>query len=219
MTSKHKKAWPTQAVMSQIYAQKLWGGKAFDFYSGEGSHNPDIVKPYLEQVIAFLKNHNKTLEVCDLGCGDFNIGKHLVPHTKYYYAVDIVQSLITRNKNLYQEDHLEFHCLDISKDDLPKADCIILRQVLQHLSNAEILDITKNLLDYKYIILTEHLPNDDFTPNLDIISGQGIRLKKKSGVNLLAAPFHLKIKRQKILHEYVLDNRKGRIVTTLYQTK
>lgn len=219
MTSKQKQRWPTQAVMNQIYDQKLWGGKDFDFYSGEGSHNPKIVKPYLENVIEFLKAHKNTLEVCDLGCGDFNIGKHLVPYTKYYYAVDIVEPLITRNKNQFQEDNLAFHCLNISKDTLPKADCIILRQVLQHLSNAEIQEITKKLVDYKYVILTEHIPIGDFTPNKDIISGQGIRLKQNSGVNILETPFHFKIKEQKILHEFVLDNKKGRIVSTLFTTK
>ena len=65
-------------------------------------------------------------------------------YTKKYIAVDIVENLIERNKTLFKEDNLEFHCLDIVEDDLPKADCIILRQVLQHLSNAEIETIVKN---------------------------------------------------------------------------
>ncbi|WP_104735801.1 class I SAM-dependent methyltransferase [Hanstruepera ponticola] len=218
MSKKYKKPWPTKAVMEQIYDQHLWGGHDFDFYSGEGSHKPEIIKPYLERVISFLKTHHAALEVCDLGCGDFNIGKQLTPYTKKYIAIDIVEDLIERNKKLYHEVHLEFHCLDISKDKLPAADCIILRQVLQHLSNAEILDITKKLEDYKYVILTEHLPNDDFTPNLDIISGQGIRHKHNSGVNLLKSPFHLKVKNQSVLHEHILPNENGCIKTILYTT-
>jgi len=36
MSRKPKKPWPTKAVMQQIYEQHLWGGKDFDFYSGEG---------------------------------------------------------------------------------------------------------------------------------------------------------------------------------------
>lgn len=218
MSKKTKKPWPTKAVMGQIYEQKLWGGNDSDFYSGEGSHDTKIIKPYLEQVIAFLKTHKRSLTVCDLGCGDFNIGKHLVPYTKHYHAIDIVKNLITRNQKLFTEDHLEFHCLDIAKDELPDADCIILRQVLQHLSNAEIQNILKKLANYKYIILTEHVPLGDFTPNQDIISGQGIRLKQNSGVNILEAPFCFQIKEQRILHEYLLDQNKGRIVTTLLST-
>lgn len=202
--------------MNQIYEQHLWGGKTFDFYSGEGSHNSEIITPYLDTVTSFLKSHNNTLSICDLGCGDFNIGKHLTRYTKKYIAIDIVEDLIEHNKTKFKEDHLEFHCLDIAKGKLPNADCIILRQVLQHVSNLEIQSIVKKLNSYKYIILTEHLPNGNFTPNKDIISGQGIRLKHTSGVDLLKTPFNLKVLEQCVLNTFVLDKNKGQIVTTLY---
>ena len=78
---------------------------------------------------------------------------------------------------------------------MPTGDCAILRQVLQHLSNKEIQNILDKLNNYKYVILTEHLPNEQFEPNIDIISGQGIRLKKKSGVDVLAPPFNFEVKK------------------------
>ena len=203
--------------MSQIYDLKLWGGTAFDFYSGTGSHDLKIINRYIERLTAFLDTHNRELVVCDLGCGDFNIGKHLTKYTKKYIALDIVEKLIDRNKTLYEENNLEFRCLDVAEDILPTGDCIILRQVLQHLSNTEILKITKKIVSYKYIVLTEHLPLGDFTANKDIISGQGIRLKQNSGVNIQEAPFNFKIKSEKQFGEHILDNNKGRIVSTLYQ--
>ncbi|WP_179319050.1 class I SAM-dependent methyltransferase [Winogradskyella helgolandensis] len=216
MTKKTKQPWPTKDAMHQIYDLHLWGGQDFDFYSGSGSHDLKIIEPYINSVITFLKSHNKKLNVCDLGCGDFNIGKQLLKYTEKYIAVDIVENLITRNKALFKEDNLEFHCLDIVEDDLPKADCIILRQVLQHLSNAEIETIIKKLSNYKYVILTEHILTGNFTPNKDIISGQGIRIKKNSGVDLLKAPFNFKIEDQKFLNETILEDDKGIIVTTIY---
>ena len=216
MTKKAKQPWPTKDAMNQIYDMKLWGGKGLDFYSGEGSHNPDIINPYIKAVISFLNAFAENLIVCDLGCGDFNIGKHLVKHANKYIAVDIVEDLINRNRKLFKVDNLEFHALDISKEELPKADCIIIRQVLQHLSNTEIENTVKKLTNYKYIILTEHIPNESFIPNKDIISGQGIRLKQHSGVNLLETPFNLEVKEQKILNEYVFKENKGRIVTALF---
>jgi len=60
------------------------------------------------------------------------------------------------------------------------------------------------------------VPFGNFTPNKNIISGQGIRLKQNSGVDLLEAPFNLKIKEETILNEHILVNNKGRIITTLY---
>ena len=217
MTKKIKKPWPIENVMNQIYEMNLWGGEDSDFYSGTGSHDSKIIDPYLKVLIAFLESQNKSLIICDLGCGDFNIGKHLTPYSKKYVAIDIVENLINRNKKLYKADHLEFQCLDIINDNLPSGDCIILRQVLQHLSNQDIKKIVNKISAYKYIILTEHLPLSNFTPNKDIISGQGIRLKLNSGVNILKPPFNLEIKLEKQLEEHILESNKGRIVTTLFQ--
>jgi len=214
---KTKKPWPAKDVMNQIYEMNLWGGNQFDFYSGIGSHDAKIIDPYLKVIIAFLESYNRSLIVCDLGCGDFNIGKHLTKYSKKYIAIDIVENLIKRNKNLYKDHNLEFYCLDIINDKLPSGDCIILRQVLQHLSNKDIEKVIKKITVYKYIILTEHIPLGNFVSNKDIISGQGIRLKQNSGVNILEAPFNLKIKDQKQLEEHILENNKGRILTTLFK--
>lgn len=218
MSEKRKKEpWPTRAVMHQIYEMKLWGGEdSTDFYSGRGSHSSEIVKPYIREVIGFLNSFTKKLVVCDLGCGDFNIGKHLVPHTEKYIGIDIVSNLIERNRNLFKNKNLEFHCLDISEDALPNGDCVIVRQVMQHLSNAEILKLLTKLINYKYVIVSEHLPLGYFEANKDIISGQGIRLKKNSGVDIEQAPFSMKTTLIKNLGISSYDSQSG-IFTNLYQ--
>jgi hypothetical protein len=216
-TKKSKTPWPTKLAMEQVYEMNLWGGDKADFYSGEGSHHPEIVNPYLAAVTAFLTSFEPQLTVCDLGCGDFNVGKELVPHTEKYVAVDIVPSLIARNKETFKAPNLEFQCLDIAEANLPAGDCAILRQVLQHLSNAEIQSIVNKLAAYKYVILTEHIPEGDFIPNKDIISGQGNRLKIQSGVNILAPLFNFEVKEERELSAVVLNDGKGVIVTTLFR--
>ncbi|MGC6432087.1 MAG: class I SAM-dependent methyltransferase [Jejuia sp.] len=216
MVKKAKIPWPTKAVMEQIYEMKLWGGTDVDFYSGTGSHKPEIIEPYLKAVTNFLNSFETPLAVLDLGCGDFNVGKHFIKYSKNYIGIDIVEALIERNKTLFKAENLEFHCLDISKDELPKADCVILRQVLQHLSNNEILRILEKLAEYKFIILTEHIPTGDFEPNKDIIASQGNHVKHGSGVDILKAPFHFKVASSTVLNEYVLAD-KSRIVTTLIE--
>ncbi len=216
-TKKTKAPWPTKDAMEQVYQMKLWGGSDADFYSGLGSHHPEIVYPYIEMATTFLRSFEKPIVVCDLGCGDFNVGKELVRYTQKYVAVDIVAELIERNKEKFKRENLDFFCLDIAKDDLPSGDCAILRQVLQHVSNAEVQQIVNKLTDYKYVLLTEHIPEGEFVPNEDIISGQGIRLKKQSGIDLLASPFDLKVKEEKQLLRVPAKNSKGIIVTTLYE--
>ncbi|MEP0265219.1 class I SAM-dependent methyltransferase [Dokdonia sp.] len=215
-TKKIKKPWPTKEAMEQVYEMNLWGNNTSDFYSGVGSHLPEIVQPYVEAVTSFLTSFTTPLTVCDLGCGDFNVGKELVKHTKKYVAVDIVADLIAHNTVLFKEEHVEFQCLDLAIDELPFGDCALVRQVLQHVSNAEVQDILSKLSDYKYVIITEHIPEGDFIPNKDIISGQGIRLKKQSGINVLAPPFNFKVKDEKQLVSVILNDCKGVITTTLY---
>ena len=214
---KVKKPWPTKNAMEQVYELNLWGGNKSEFYSGDGSHTSEIVDPYINVITSFLTSFKKPLVVCDLGCGDFNIGKELVKYSERYIAVDIVQDLIAHNKIKFVEDNLEFDCLDIAVDDLPSGDCVLIRQVLQHVSNAEVQSIVSKLANFKYVIVTEHVPEGDFIANKDIISGQGIRLKKQSGLNLLAPPFNFKVKKEEQLLSVCLKFFKGHIVTTLYE--
>ncbi len=216
--NKVKTPWPTKEAMTQVYENELWGGCEFDFYSGDGSHVTEIIQPYISVVQNFLKSLDEKLTVLDLGCGDFNIGKELVHFSKKYIAIDIVEELIAYNEQKFHSDNLSFHSLDIAKDDLPDADCVIIRQVLQHLSNAEIKQVLRKLTKYKYVILTEHMPEGEFTPNIDIISGQGTRLKKNSGVDVTVKPFNFKIKLSKELLVVKPKKQKGEIKTVLYTT-
>ena len=47
---------------------------------------------------------------------------------------------------------------------------------------------------YKYLIITEHLPEEEgyFRPNIDKITGPNIRIQSNSGVILTEPPFNLK---------------------------
>jgi len=202
-------------IMETIYKQKDWGGDGPDFYSGQGSHLPKIVDPYLRKILQFLNGFAPKLSVCDLGCGDFNVGKQLVDASSKYIAVDIVPELIARNKALFKHPNLEFVCLNIIDDVLPMADCVLVRQVFQHLSNEQIASVANKLKKFKYVIVTEHLPKGDFIPNMDKQTDADIRLSKNSGVVLTAPPFNFKpLKRRELIQVHI---KKGQIVTTLYQ--
>lgn len=214
---KIKKPWPTKDAMEQVYEMHLWGNNNSKFYSGIGSHDPEIIDPYIAVVSSFLNSFKNPIIVCDLGCGDFNIGKNLVNFSQKYIAVDVVSNLINHNKNKFKNEKLEFQCLDIAVDELPPGDCALIRQVLQHLSNMEVMQIVHKLKKFKYVIVTEHIPNNAFTPNKEIISGQGTRLKKQSGIDLLASPFNFKVKEKRELLEIRQNNNKGVITTTLYK--
>ena len=84
MKKKEKRPWPTKDAMEQVYEKNLWGSNKTHFYSGIGSHDPKIIDPYINVVTSFLSSFKNSIVVCDLGCGDFNVGKDLVKYTKKY---------------------------------------------------------------------------------------------------------------------------------------
>ena len=77
--------------------------------------------------------------------------------------------------------------------------------------------VLDKLTNYKYVILTEHLPKGVFTPNKDIISGQGIRLKKQSGLDILKAPFHFNTLDKEEILSIDLGGKKGVVVTSKFR--
>jgi hypothetical protein len=207
-------------IFSAVYREGKWGkGPNGDLSSGPGSNDPVLVLPYVNSVVEFLTSLPRPPSVVDLGCGDFNVGRQLRPYCANYVACDVVPELIARNIQKFSYMNVDFRCIDIIEDNLPDGDVIFLRQVLQHLDNAQIQKIIPKLYRSKFLILTEHLPSGpDFRPNLDKPSGRDIRLSRRSGVVLTAAPFSLKIKSESII---CMTNQPsahpGLLRTTLYQ--
>jgi hypothetical protein len=167
----------TQDAFTKIYDENHWGKSddpAQPFYSGVGSHAPPIVDTYIKAVKEFLSSLEEKPTVVDLGCGDFYVGAQLRDLCGDYIACDIVEPLIKFNKEKYKSLNVDFRVLDLSNDEMPAADVVFIRQVIQHLSNKEILASLDQICSkYKYLILTEHLPGQEtFTPNLDKPSGR-----------------------------------------------
>ena len=103
------------------------------------------------------------------------------------------------------DESSNFQVLDIVAEALPVVDVIMIRQVLQHLSNDDIAQALESIRrSCRHLILTEHVPaGRDFPPNADHERGATIRLYKRepSGVVLTAPPFNLVPKHEAVLCE------------------
>jgi SAM-dependent methyltransferase len=208
----------TKDIFTKIYEDGAWGKHDTQmFYSGKGSHSADITSIYIEAVQNMLSSLQKLPNVVDLGCGDFFIGSNIRSLCDSYIACDIVEPLIAFNKIKYNSINVDFRVLDITKDDLPKADIVFIRQVLQHLSNEQIANaIQKIKYNYKYLVLTEGLPRtNEFIPNIDQATGVGSRSAFDSGVVLTSPPFNLNVLEEKCLCDASDIN--GTIRTILYK--
>ncbi len=210
---------PPAAVFSEIYKKRLWGAVNTSAYcSGHGSHDEAVLGPYLQAVRSFLSEFPCKPNVVDLGCGDFNVGARLRDACARYLACDVVNDLIAYNRKLFTSLDTSFMQLDITTDPLPEGEIAFIRQVLQHLNNAQIARVAAKLSQYAWVVVTEHLPTKtDFVANLDKPIGPGVRLRLHSGVVLTRAPFDLRVIDQKPLCS--VPESSGVLQTTAYQLR
>ena len=175
-----------------------------------------MVGPYVDAVRGFLAGFADKPSVVDLGCGDFNVGARLRDLCGSYVACDIVEALIAHNRERFADLDVDFRQLDIIEDMIPQTDIVIIRQVLQHLSNGQIARALRNITaSCRYLVVTEHLPGKpDFRPNVDKPAGGAIRPFFGSGIVLTSEPFALKVLGERILCE--VPELGGVIRTTLY---
>lgn len=208
-------------IFTNVYQNKLWGIASPEnespFYSGPGSSDPQIVDPYVETVKRFFGSLPNKRNAVDLGCGDFRVGSRIVDSFDSYTACDVVPELVHFNQEYWRHLPVEFRVVDLVKDEIPSGDVLILRQVLQHLSNDDISKFIQLIpRGFSYLLLTEHLPSEsEFVANRDKASGTDIRLGIGSGVVLTQPPFNLNFKSEKILLS--VPQFGGSIVTTLYE--
>ncbi len=187
---RHFRGLSTEEAFTEIYRQNLWGGAEGTFCSGSGSA-PEYAAVYCRTVRRFIAER-RIRSVVDLGCGDFRIGSMLVSPEFQYTGVDVVADLVRRNEAQFGSPSVRFLHRDIIEGELPPGELCLIRQVLQHLSNEQILRILDNCGHYKYLIVTEHHPDPrrPATPNLDKPHGPDTRILDGSGVYLDHPPFN-----------------------------
>ena len=149
-TSKNK------IIFENIYSKKIWNnGDSMIPLSGPGSslENSANCSNLLNQFIYM----DKCLSVLDLGCGDLTwICKTNFFNDKNisYTGVDIVTNIIESHSIKYPNH--TFMCKDlVSFKDMNFASIVIIRDVIFHLKNIEILTIFENIKNkFNFILIT-----------------------------------------------------------------
>jgi hypothetical protein len=166
---------------------------------------------------------SKEFVIVDLGCGDFAIGSQLLKSLDgvRYIGCDIVPELIDHNQYRYGTPRygvgtIEFQTVDMVHDLLPDGDVCLVRQVLQHLSNAEICAILPKLSKYRYVYISEGQPLIcEGLPNPDKPLGADVRYDWRTGrgrgVELDLPPWNLRL--QEIVRTTSPEDIKGFICT------
>ena len=194
----------TEEVFSSIYSNNRWGGAPGTFCSGDGSHETSIVAPYVATVTAELDRIGGTsMTVVDLGCGDYSVGRQLSSSCGRYIGVDIVKPLVAHNQATFGGSNVSFQHANIVEDPLPDGDICFVRQVLQHLSNDQIIAVLPKLAKFRWCFITEHHPSPGRLqqPNKDKAHGDNIRISSGSGVFLDEPPFSIPAASYRLLLE------------------
>lgn len=124
-----------RAIFTRVYATNEWGDE--ESRSGPGSTVARGTS--LRAALADVIERHSVSTVLDAPCGDFNWMRHITPALSVtYVGADIVDAVIARNREEYADERHRFVCADLTRDPLPRADLILCRDALVHLSFADI---------------------------------------------------------------------------------
>ena len=163
-----------QQIFTRIYDRNEWV-----FGSGEGSL-PRTTGEYRTFLQSFLREKN-IRSVTDAGCGDWQFSQMIDWAGIEYTGVDVVPDVIEKNEKQFAASSIHFRCQDLLTEELPPADLLILKDVLQHLPFTAISRILSFSPQYRFILVT----NDAATANDDTVIG-GYR-----ALDLRLSPFGL----------------------------
>ena len=147
--------------------------------SGSGSSFDQTLK--LRQELPRLFFAHNVRSILDIPCGDWNWMRRINLSGIEYHGADIVPDLVQRNIKKFGH---YFKVLDITKDDLPKVDLVIVRYCFVHFSYEDVHKALANIKrsGSKYLLTTSFV---DRPRNIDIPTGYWRAL------NLMVKPFDM----------------------------
>src|SRR5579883_2417897 len=127
------------SIFDDIYAHNHWG-----FGSGHGSL-PNVTKGYRAYVEQFIRN-NGVQRVFEYGCGDWQFSHLIDWGSAEYTGVDIVPAVIEANTKRYGSEKVRFSVNTLTDTNLPHADLLITKDVLQHLATDDIKRFIQHIM-------------------------------------------------------------------------
>jgi SAM-dependent methyltransferase len=165
-------------VFDAIYRDDTWRGG-----SGPGSTIANT-GPYRDFIASFLRTHAIT-SVVDIGCGDWQ-SSHLIDWGDASYLGTDVSKIALERARRYAGPKVTFQQLDATREDVPRADLLLAKDVLQHWSNSDIRGFLPKLSGYRFALITNGFPEKKARfINTDIRPGKG------RPVELSAPPFNV----------------------------
>lgn len=172
-------------IFEEVYRKGIWGTDPAGY--GTSGHGSSLERglPFIRYIQDFLKKQG-IQSIVDVGCGDWNLSKEIDWGNREYFGIDVVKTVIERNKKAYGKATIHFLHLNAAVEPIPKGDLLICKDVLHHLSDECTYHILSESKKFTYCIFVNDIhPTSDFTLNSDIPIGE-YRL-----LDLTCHPFNL----------------------------
>lgn len=165
---------------ARIYRMNAWRGDESRCGPGSSLEETAVVRAELPRIVHSLGVRT----LLDIPCGDFFWMKEVPLDLDAYIGAEVISRLVHENTDRFGAPNRSFVCLDVRKDPLPRADLVLCRDCLDHLSIADVRRALINIVrsGSTYLLATTY---PDREANHDIQSGEWRPL------NLSRPPFGL----------------------------
>lgn len=144
-----------ESVFTNVYEKGIWGCNSEGKGSSGGGSFPENCQQYIHYLQEFMSSRN-IKSVVDAGCGDWGFSRYINWDGIEYVGYDVVKYIVELNQKRYSANkpNIIFVHGNFLTIDLPPADLLLCKHVLQHLPNQDILAFLPQLKKYKYILIT-----------------------------------------------------------------
>lgn len=161
----------TEKVFTEIYDNGTWGrNENGEGFSGNGSTVTNAA-PYMTFLEDFMRSNN-VQSVVDVGFGDWTFSQYINWGNIRYIGIDTVRQVIEKNIARFSSPTITFIHGNATFTDLPSADLMICKDVLQHLPIEDIQLLLKHTHKFKHCLITNDInPYTMTSDNRQILRG------------------------------------------------
>ncbi len=167
-------------VFAQIHRDNSWGAEETRCGAGSTLAQTEVVRRSLTRLFDYLDIR----VLGDAGCGDLNWMSRISGDLRLYLGFDVVGSVVDDLRKRFRSRANHFFAqTDVTLDDLPVCDAILCRDVLTHLTHAQVTEALRRFQasGSRYLVATTH----------DRGTNTAIKVGGWSPIDLMAPPFNL----------------------------
>lgn len=119
--------------------------------------------PYIDFLQDFMKENN-IRSVVEVGCGDWKVSRYITWGDIQYHGYDVVKGVINQNRKKYGSPFIQFSYADAISTELPEADLMICKDVLQHFPNEDVKSFLGQTSKFKHCLIindTSYAKNEE----------------------------------------------------------